>query len=551
LGVDSPVEDQGKEYQEGQIGRGDMETGMGIGTTDYVGQIVEGDDGELVLREKQGAKLELGDLVVVDNEKVKYICMVSKLTYGSLIHPDRILTSSGSVLEGVNPRLEFPDKDLRIFRQVHVKPLLEVASENGKQSPRAPRSIPEFMSKARMASAQDFSFMEAPKTKVFIGNVRSGSRTLPVEYSMDGERLLSHHVLVSAQTGRGKSNLVKVLLWEAMRHGKFGVLVMDVHNEYYGTTTSKGLKDHPDAARALVFYSRNPPPGQQLLKVNLKSIDPEDLMGVVEFTTAQEETLEQLRRQHGADWASALLAVNEEDESFKKAKGTIRALKRKVCNIFNLRETAAGYECADGVFDLGGMGEETINDMAQALEDGKVVLIDGSSISDDTGLVIASAVLRKLFDRYDGYKSSGVLKEKAQVVVVLEEAPRLLSGAYGDNVFSRIAREGRKFRIGLIAITQLASVIPREILANIGTKIIMGNEMALERRAIAESAAQDLADFDRIIAGLDVGEAIVSSIFSKFPVPVKVPKFEDLAGIGRGPGMEEARAQPAPRKRYF
>lgn len=528
-----------------------METGLGIGTTDCVGQIVDGDDGELVLREKQGAKLELGDLVVVDNERAKYICMVSKLTYGSLIDPDRILTSSGSMLEGVNPRLEFPDKDLRIFRQVHVKPLLEVVFENGRLVDRAPRSIPEFMSKARMASAQDFSFMEAPKMKVFIGNIRSGSRTLPVEYSMDGERLLSHHVLVSAQTGRGKSNLVKVLLWEAMRHGKFGVLVMDVHNEYYGTPASPGLKDHPDAARALVFYSRSPPPGQQLLKINLKSINPEDLMGVVQFSNAQEETLEQLRRQHGANWVSELLAINEEDDSFKKTKGTIRALKRKVCNIFNLRETQEGYECADGVFDLENMGEETVNDMAQALEGGKIVLIDGSSISDDTGLVIASAVLRKVFDRYEHYKSSGTLGEKAQVGVVLEEAPRLLSEAYGDNVFSRIAREGRKFKIGLIAITQLASVIPREILANIGTKVIMGNEMALERKAIAESAAQDLSDFDRIIAGLEVGEAIVSSIFSKFPVPVKVPKFEDLAGREREVGKERARAQPAPAKRYF
>ncbi len=522
--------------------------GIGIGEADYAGQIVEGEDGELVLREKQGAKLELGDLVVVDNERVKYICMVSKLEYGSLIHSDRILTSSGSMLEGVNPRLEFPDKDLRIFRQVHVKPLLEVSSEGGKQLARAPRSIPEFMSKARAATAQDFSFLEAPRTSVFIGNIRSGSKTLPVEFSMDGERLLSHHVLVSAQTGRGKSNLVKVLLWEAMRHGRFGVLVMDVHNEYFGTPASPGLKDHPDASRALVFYSRSPPPGQQLLKINLKSIDPEDLMGVVEFSTAQEETLETLRRQHGSGWASALLAIDEEDDAYKKSKGTIRALKRKVCNIFNLRETGAGYECADGVFDLGGMGEETINDMARALEEGKVVLIDGSSISDDTGLVIASAALRKVFDRYDYYKSSGILGEKAQVAVVLEEAPRLLSGAYGDNVFSRIAREGRKFRIGLIAITQLASVIPREILANIGTKVIMGNEMALERKAIAESAAQDLADFDRIIAGLEVGEAIVSSIFSKFPVPVKVPKFEDLAARG---GKEGARPLNAPQKRYF
>ena len=519
--------------------------------TDFVGQVVEGDDSELVFREKQGAKLELGDLIVVDNERVKYICMVSKLTYGSLIEPDRILTSSGSMLEGVSPRIEFPDKDLRIFRRVHAMPLLEIVSSNGKPAARQLRGIPDFLSKARMASEHDFSFLETPKTKVFVGKIRSGSKTLPVDFSLDGEKLFSHHVLVSAQTGRGKSNFVKVLLWEAMRHGKFGIMVMDVHNEYYGTPASEGLKDHPDAAKALRYYSRHPPPGQLELKINLKSIDPEDLLGVVDFSEAQKETLEKLRRQEGSNWASALLSIDTEDKEFKDKKGTIRALKRKVCNIFNLRETRAGYECVDGVFDLGGMGEETVNDMAQALEDGKVVLLDGASISDDTGLVIASAVLRKVFERYDQYKSAGILGEKAQVGVVLEEAPRLIAGAYGDNIFSRIAREGRKFRIGLIAITQLASVIPREILANIGTKVIMGNEMALERKAIAESAAQDLEDFDRIIAGLEVGEAIVSSIFSKFAVPLKVPKFEDLVTKDNGGAESRVKNENAPMKRYF
>ncbi|MBC7120005.1 MAG: ATP-binding protein [Candidatus Methanosuratus sp.] len=535
----------------------EKETDVESREVEYVGQIVSGNDSEFLLREKQGAKLELGDLLVVDNEGVKYICMVSELSYGSLIAPERILTSAGSILEGVNPRLEFPEKDLRIFRQIHTKPLLEVISEGERMAGRAPRSIPEFMSKARVAEASDFSFMEEPRTKVFIGDIRSGGKTLPVGFSMDGEKLLSHHVLISAQTGRGKSNLVKVLLWEAMKHEKFGVLVMDVHNEYYGTTTSPGLKDHPNARRVLRYYSRSPPPGGQLLKINLKSIDVDDLKGIVEFTEAQEGTLEMLRREKGAEWISALLEWSEDEKGSRKPTGTIRVLKRKICNIFNLNETPAGYVCEDGVFDLGGMGEETINDMARALEDGKVVLIDGSSISDDAGLVIASAVIRKLFDRYEEYKLSGTIHEKAQIGVVLEEAPRVLDVAHGGNIFSRIAREGRKFKIGLIAITQLASVIPKDILANIGTKVIMGNEMAQERRVLVENAAQDLSGYDRIIAGLEVGEAIVSSIFSKFPVPVKIPKFEEIAGSSKAQGRGQTQKQaetpnmPPVRKTYF
>jgi DNA helicase HerA-like ATPase len=99
----------------------------------------------------------------------------------------------------------------------------------------------------------------------------------------------------------------------------------------------------------------------------------------------------------------------------------------------------------------------------------------------------------------------------------------------GSNIFSTIAREGRKFKVGLTAITQLPSLIPREILANMNTKIILGTEMKPERQAIIESASQDLSQDDRNIASLDKGEAIIISNFVKFAMPVKIPLFDGRA----------------------
>ena len=97
-----------------------------------------------------------------------------------------------------------------------------------------------------------------------------------------------------------------------------------------------------------------------------------------------------------------------------------------------------------------------------------------------------------------------------------------------DNIYSTIAKEGRKFKVGLTAITQLSSVIPRTILANMNTKIILGNEMKQERDAIIASASQDLSEDDKNIASLDKGEAIITSIFVPFAMPIKIPLFEDL-----------------------
>ena len=60
------------------------------------------------------------------------------------------------------------------------------------------------------------------------------------------------------------------------------------------------------------------------------------------------------------------------------------------------------------------------------------------------------------------------------------------------------------------------------------TKIILGNELATERSSIIQSASQDLSTDDRNIASLDKGEAIISSNFTKFAVPMKIPLFEDI-----------------------
>jgi len=125
----------------------------------------------------------------------------------------------------------------------------------------------------------------------------------------------------------------------------------------------------------------------------------------------------------------------------------------------------------------------------------------------------------------------GELEEKPNICIVLEEAPRVLGKEIvekSSNIFDTLAREGRKFKVGLLAITQLPSLIPKTILANMNTKIILGLEMNPERQSIIESASHDLTKDSKTIASLDKGEAIISSSFLRFPVPVKFTLFHDF-----------------------
>jgi len=184
------------------------------------------------------------------------------------------------------------------------------------------------------------------------------------------------------------------------------------------------------------------------------------------------------------------------------------------------------------VFDAGTKGLTTVDDIVKDIEAGRIVILDTSRLGNEAELIVGNIIASKIFERYKEHKAKGELERKPVVTVVIEEAPRVIGEdkiiPRNENIYSTIAKEGRKFKIGLTAITQLSSVIPRTILANMNTKIILGNEMVQERKAIIESASQDLSEDDRNIASLDKGEAIISSIFVPFAIPVKIPLFEDL-----------------------
>ncbi len=236
------------------------------------------------------------------------------------------------------------------------------------------------------------------------------------------------------------------------------------------------------------------------------------------------------RKECGDQWIESIIL--EKPLSIENLfKGdTLAVVKRRLLYLLDLDFVNNQLFC-NGIFQLNA-GSTIIGDITRDLESGSVVIIDTSSFAGAVELLIGSLVAHELFNKYRHYKMEGNLRDKPVISIVLEEAPRVLGKDVlegGSNIFSTIAREGRKFKVGLMAITQLPSLIPRDILANMNTKIILGIEMRPERQAIIESAAQDLGEHDRTIASLDIGEAIVTSNFAIFALPVKIPFFDDAA----------------------
>jgi len=501
---------------------------------DVVGQVIAGKVAHILIREKTDAKIELGNLLVAEGrDGSSLILQVHNLSFGSQLDQDLLELTAGLELEGRGGSLEFFDADLRNYVLAEAR---AVASISGDRVT-IPKALPDFFASVRHVINEDLQFMDIPGNTAYLGKVRSGSNVLDVPVRLNVQDLFTHHVLIPATTGRGKSNLVKVLLWSVVNDDNLGVLVLDPHDEYYGARGNElGLSKHPDAKEKVIYYSLAAPAGTNTLVINLKSILPWHIEELFNLTDAQTEALYTYFFPHKKDkqWIEAIFK-GERPEGVGEMTASV--LQRKFKTALGLDVTEQGdLICHNRAFSTTA-GEATLDDMIVALEGGKIVVVDTSRLSDKAELLIGSLVINEVLTKYQRYKqetgSSGVskLEDKPVVSIVIEEAPRVLGAdvlsSRGDTTYSTVAREGRKFKIGLVAITQLTSVIPNTVLANLNTKIIFGNEMASERNAIISSAAQDLKDDYVTIGSLDKGEAIVSSIFTKFAVPIQVPRFED------------------------
>ena len=160
-------------------------------------QVISGEFGRILARQKAGQKLELGELLITESGDSKILMQVFDLMYGSQISQQNLELISGLSLEE-NADTEFYDKNLRNYMLARLKNLVTIKNNNAFVS----KIIPSFFSSVREIAKEDLSFLTKPKNPLFIGNLRSGSKMLDVPIYLEGGKVLSHHMLISGTTGR-------------------------------------------------------------------------------------------------------------------------------------------------------------------------------------------------------------------------------------------------------------------------------------------------------------------------------------------------------------
>lgn len=407
---------------------------------------------------------------------------------------------------------------------------------------RKPKSLPTQFSRVVAPEAADFEFLASRMGDLKIGKLRSGEDTVEFEVGIPGDTLASH-VGVFATTGMGKSNLVRVLAGGVMQaQGRYGLLIIDPHGEY-----RTALARHPWADPALRTYAARRLPNTSSLRVSLAELSVDDLRTAYEWSRPQEEALFELERHYtgkgstgpidGLQWLLEFAHV-EDLPGFRDvelggriALNTLQVVHRRARRIVELPCVATDASVS--------VGAHIISD----LQSGKVVLVDVSGLGPTEEVLVASFLTRRVLDAWStAYLDDPDLHARLPVVaVVLEEAQRVLSANKDreSNVFPRVAREGRKFKVGLCAVTQQPKLLDDELLSQFNTFFILGLADEKDRNILRASSKQDLAALGPEIQTLMPGECLLVNLAAPFAIPARVHLYDHA--------VRDCAPPPAPR----
>lgn len=200
----------------------------------------------------------------------------------------------------------------------------------------------------------------------------------------------------------------------------------------------------------------------------------------------------------------------------------------------------------------------TSENLVAAIKPGMVNVIDLSPLDENQMKVVVGKFLEAVFEKRVEYEMARKRFEKETskkkrdeyeeimteieskypalaypILVIVEEAHIFApQGEENDamRIMGRIAREGRKFGVGLGVVSQRPSKLNEDILSQMNTKIILRIVNPRDQDYVLKASEQLSKDLMDDIAGLGKGEAVIVGQAIKLPALVRIYNFKELRG---------------------
>lgn len=151
-----------------------------------------------------------------------------------------------------------------------------------------------------------------------------------------------------------------------------------------------------------------------------------------------------------------------------------------------------------------GLFAEEANEAFDPTGGGNGLIIDLSGVQLDSVKKAASSfVLRKVYRDMFFWEQNSTMK----LNIVLDEAHRVLQ----DKTLPKLLKEGRKFGVSVVAASQSMSDFSKQVIDNVGTKIVFRTNYPDSKTAANLIRGRDGKDLSKNIEQLAVGEAYVAT----------------------------------------
>lgn len=364
------------------------------------------------------------------------------------------------------------------------------------------------------------------------------------------ESLVSRRSFVFARAGFGKSNLNKLLfakLYETTPHvtkraGKqvpVGTVIFDPDGEYFWPDDKgrPGLCDVLALEDKLVVFTerKNPSAFYQSfvaggIKLDIRRLRPGDVIAIALGPERQEQqNVRKLRGLSQERWESLVNLID--------ANGNATPLE-DICKLLDLdaqrqeaEALAARANMTVIVRMLHDKSSQLMDMLMHALGEGKLCVIDVSQMRGGQSLVLSGLILRRIFDRNQQEFTAADPKTIPTIAVVEEAQSVLNENAPASEPYVAWVKEGRKYDLGALLITQQPGSIPVEILSQGDNWFIFHLLSAADLTSLKKANAHFSDDLLSSLLNEPIpGQGVFwSSVGGQpYPVSLRVLSFEKL-----------------------
>ena len=297
------------------------------------------------------------------------------------------------------------------------------------------------------------------------------------------KHLVARRSFIFARAGYGKSNLNKLLfstlystdctITKRNQEVPVGTVIFDPDGEYFWPDDkgNPGLCDVPALQdRIVVFTSREAPSafyGSFVaggIKLDIRRLRPSDVLSIALSPDRQDQqNVRKLRGLNPTDWASLVDLITRQGNLADIDE--VRKLVHLDEKQGDVEAFAARANMTAIVKMLHDPTSQLMDMLLEALSAGKLCVVDVSQLRGGPSLVLSGLILRKIFDHNQEEFTKAESKTIPTIAVVEEAQSVLNEHASASAPFTEWVKEGRKYDLGAVLITQQPGSIPIELLS--------------------------------------------------------------------------------------